>query len=311
MFVSTVIPTIGRPSLDRAVESVLSQELTDEYEVIVVNDSGLPLRPARWQSSPQVRIVTTVRHERSVARNTGAAIAFGKYLHFLDDDDWLLPGAFSALKRLADTTNGAWLYGGSQLVDRQGNKLIELHHDMSGNCALQVMAGEWIPLQSSLFDADLFFRLGGFDPLIPGAEDIDWTRRVALKTDIAGMHELVACIGMGTEGSSTDYARSRQLIRPNREFVLNQPGTFARLRAGATTAYWSGRLSRIYLTSVLWNLKQRKATTALSRSVHAVISLFAAGPDVFTPDFWAALTQPYRNDTFQRGFREAGLSMTT
>jgi glycosyltransferase involved in cell wall biosynthesis len=254
--------------------------------------------------------VSTVRRERSVARNSGAAVATGRYLHFLDDDDWLLPGALSALKRLADTTGELWLYGASQLVDRQGNKLIELHHDIKGNCALQVMAGEWIPLQSSLFDAGLFFRLGGFDPLIPGAEDIDWTRRIALTAHVAGTHELVACIGMGVEGSSTDYGQSRQLIRLNREFVLDQGGAFTWLRAGATTAYWSGRLLRVYLTSVLWNLRQRNVTTALSRSVYAVTSLLTAGPRVFTPDFWPALTQPYRNDTFQRGFREAGLRMT-
>lgn len=310
MFVSTIIPTIGRPSLDRAVESVLSQELSDEIEVIVVNDSGLPLSTADWQRSPKVRIVTTSRRERSVARNIGAAIATGRYLHFLDDDDWLLPGALSGLKRLADSTNGLWLYGGSHLVDRQGNKLIELHHDMTGNCALQVMAGEWIPLQSSLFDAGLFFKLGGFNLLIPGVEDIDWTRRIALTIDVAGTRELVACIGMGTEGSSTDYG-SRELIRTEREFVLDQSGAFTRLHVGANTAYWSGRLLRIYLTSALWNLKKRRVTTAVSRTAYGFVSLFTAGLGVFKPDFWSALIQLYRNDTFQRGFDAVGRSMAT
>lgn len=207
-----------------------------------------------------------------------------------------------ATRKLADETNGLWLYGGSQLVDRQGNKLIELHHDMTGNCALQVIAGEWIPLQSSLFEAKLFFSLGGFDPLIPGAEDIDWTRRVALKTDIAGTRELIACVGMGTEGSSTDYIRSRHLIRPTREPLLDQQGTFTRLRAGVTTAYWAGRLARIYLTSALWNFREYRMATAASRIVHGLACVLISGPKTLEPDFWAALTKPYRNDTFQRGF---------
>lgn len=307
MFVSTIIPTICRPSLDRAAQSVLDQECSESFEVIVVNDSGKSLPPAGWQGSHQVKIVNTNRRERGVARNTGAALATGKYLHFLDDDDWLLPGAFRALKSLADASQSLWLYGGSQLVDRSGSKLIELHHDMAGNCALQVLAGEWIPLQSSLFEAGLFFALGGFDPLIPGAEDIDLTRRVALKTDVAGTREMVACIGMGTEGSTTDYVRSRELIRPNREIVLDQPGAFTRLRAGTTTAYWSGRLSRIYLTSVLWNLKQGRIAAATSRFLYGLGSLCLAGARVCTSDFWLALAHPYRNDTFQRGFRAAGL----
>ena len=44
MFCSTIIPTIGRPSLSRAVCSVLDQEFShDDFEVIVVSDSRKPL----------------------------------------------------------------------------------------------------------------------------------------------------------------------------------------------------------------------------------------------------------------------------
>ena len=97
MFSSTIIPTISRPTLSRAVCSVLSQDFTSaDFEVIVVNDSGQPLPDAAWQYSERVRIIETNRRERCVARNTGAAIARGNYLHFLDDDDWLLPDALEA-----------------------------------------------------------------------------------------------------------------------------------------------------------------------------------------------------------------------
>jgi glycosyltransferase involved in cell wall biosynthesis len=45
MLFSTIIPTVGRPELSRAVESVLKQDFqTDQSEVIVVNDSGAPCR---------------------------------------------------------------------------------------------------------------------------------------------------------------------------------------------------------------------------------------------------------------------------
>jgi len=44
MFCSTIIPTIGRATLARAVQSVLEQDFTAaDYEVIIVNDSGKPL----------------------------------------------------------------------------------------------------------------------------------------------------------------------------------------------------------------------------------------------------------------------------
>ena len=83
MFCSTIIPTVNRPTLSRAVHSVLNQEFDrDDFEVIVVNDSGKQLPDAEWQKSDQVRVINTNRCKLSVARNTGAAIAKGRYLHF-------------------------------------------------------------------------------------------------------------------------------------------------------------------------------------------------------------------------------------
>ncbi|MGH2524992.1 MAG: glycosyltransferase family A protein, partial [Anaerolineales bacterium] len=100
MFCSVVIPTIGRATLGRSVQSVLAQDCgAAGFEVIVVNDSGRPLPEAAWQRADGVRLITTNRRERSVARNTGAALAKGDYLCFLDDDDWLLPGALEAFRR--------------------------------------------------------------------------------------------------------------------------------------------------------------------------------------------------------------------
>ena len=91
--ISTIIPTIGRATLSRAVESVIDQQpFGADAEIIVVNDSGQPLPKMSWMEAPNLQIIDTNHRERSVARNTGAAIARGKYLHFLDDDVlWRLP----------------------------------------------------------------------------------------------------------------------------------------------------------------------------------------------------------------------------
>ncbi|MDH7603026.1 MAG: glycosyltransferase family A protein, partial [Armatimonadota bacterium] len=103
MLVSCVIPTVRRERLlAEAVESVLSQRVTGvETEVVVVNDAGEPLCPADWQNDSRVMVVNTYRTERSVARNTGAALSRGDYLHFLDDDDVILPGAYEAFSESA------------------------------------------------------------------------------------------------------------------------------------------------------------------------------------------------------------------
>ena len=304
MFCSTIIPTVGRPSLSRAVQSVLDQTLEgDDFEVIVVNDSGEALPAADWQRSDRVKTITTHHRERSVARNTGAAIAQGRFLHFLDDDDLLLPGALSCLRELSRTSDAAWLYGGSQLVDRQDKPLIQLHHGLNGNCFVQVMAGEWIPLQASIIRADAFFSIGGFNPRVVSAEDIDLCRRFALRGDLAYAPAVVVNIGMGTENSTTDYRCSAKLSRWAREGALDAPGAFARMRASAYSSAWSGRIVRIYLTSVIWNLQHRRLFSATSRAVYGFAGFCLAGSRLLSKSFWTALATRYDSQTFIREYQ--------
>src|SRR5215510_5058336 len=134
LFSSSIIPTIGRDTLSRAVCSVLDQQFDRaEFEVIVVNDSGRPLPKADWQCCERVQIVNTNRRERSVARNTGSALARGEYLHFLDDDDVLLPGALEAFHRFAHEHGADWLYGSYQTLDNSGRILEVIRPRIVGN----------------------------------------------------------------------------------------------------------------------------------------------------------------------------------
>ena len=304
MFSSTIIPSVGRNTLARAVNSILSQQFDkDDFEVIVVNDSGGMLRRQDWQSSNRVQIINTNRRERSVARNTGAAIARGKYLHFLDDDDWLLPDALRNIWHLSENRQAAWFYGGSQLVERTGRKLIQLHHEIQGNCFLQAMAGEWIPLQSSLIDARLFHRLGGFSSLITGPEDIDLFRRICLYGSVAGTSSLIATIERGDEGSTTPYSQHPAYSRLAREQILDDPLTFHRLKESATSGYWLGRMLRIYFTSAIWNLQHKRFANAASRLTSGLEVIGLSHFRISSVDFWNALLKPYHSPTFTRGFK--------
>ena len=304
MFSSTIIPTVGRVTLARAVNSVLSQTFDKgDFEVIVVNDSGKPLPWQDWQSSDQVQIINTHRRERSVARNAGAAIARGEYLHFLDDDDWLFPDALCHFWQLSQNKEAVWYYGSSQLIERNGSKLIQLQHGIQGNCFLQAMAGEWIPLQSSLIKAKLFHRLGGFSALITGPEDIDLFRRICLYGNVAETSTLIATIERGDAGSTTNYNQHSELSRLAREQILDDPIAFHRMKESATSGYWLGRMLRIYFTSTIWNLQQKRLAIAASRLASGLAVMVLSHFRITSVDFWKAFLRPYQSPTFARGIR--------
>ena len=293
MFSSTIIPTINRPTLARAVGSVLSQNLeAADFEVIVVNDSGQPLPDMEWQHCPRVHVIDTNRRERSVARNTGASIANGKYFHFLDDDDLLLPNSLQALWNLCqEHRDAAWLYGSYQTVDDSGNLIEEFHPAIQGNIFAHLVSGEAIPLQASLLHKEYFFAAGTFDPLIAGVEDRDLGRRIALRGSVAYMPVVVAKIRIGEQGSTTQWKFLAEDDRWGREKALGLHGAFARLRSSTASAYWRGRVSRAYVASAVWNSKRWQMLTAANR---VTAGLALAGWHTLSPDFWNGLRTKVR-----------------
>jgi glycosyltransferase involved in cell wall biosynthesis len=302
MLISTIIPTIGRQTLSRAVCSVLDQGFYhDDFEVIVVNDSGKEMHDEEWQRSGQVRVIHTNRHNRSVARNTGAAIANGRYLHFLDDDDWIFPGAFESFWEATNNGSAAWYHGGFSLVDNSGDKIVDIFPDEANNCFIQLVSWEWLPLQASIVDADAFFKVGGFamlESLKGGFEDIDLTRQIALYYDFMNIPKLVACIRAGDLGSTTNYMDMFIQNRQSRGKALGMPGAFPRLVSSAKNIksrndYWYGKISYYYLGSAVKNIREKRLFTAVSRVLHALANLFLAGSCVLKSDFWHGLTKPH------------------
>ena len=289
VFFSYIIPTIGRPSLEIAAQSVLSQQLSQaDFEVVIVNDSGRPLPKADWHDFPSVKLINTNKSERSFARNSGAAIARGKYLAFLDDDDWILPGALENFWHLANQhPNAAWLYGGIRIVDEQNRVLAEINSGLNGNCFAQIMGGAWAPIQASMVRARAFFDVGGFSPFICGTEDEDLCRRIAYYGDLANTPETVACLYRGQSWTtSTNYLRAPEDTKFSRDLILSEPGALNRLLQSVDSSYWFGRILKIYLSTIPWNIKKKRFFKVLSRLFYTLAAFGMSLKHVFSTDDW-------------------------
>ncbi len=297
MFCSIIIPTVGRPSLNNSVHSALEQNFpNEEYEIIVVNDTGSLLPISQWQSSNRVQIITTQKRERCFARNVGAAIAKGEYLCFLDDDDWLLPETLNEFRELAQKEpNASWLYGGVRFIGEDGKILGFLNQGKSGNCFVEVMTETWIPIQASFVKVDVFFAVGGFDPAFVVTQDLDLLRRVALKHDLANTPADVACIQRGPKRESvTKYSIGWYFIALGRDRLLGEKDALSRLLDSAgNSARMRGFVLRNYIVATLFNVRQRAWSRAISRLLFGFFSFAKSLKYVFSIDYWYAVRQTY------------------
>ena len=287
---SIIIPTIGRASLERAVRSVLEDghDATD-CEIIVVNDSGKPLAQQAWLIDHGIRVITTSRSGVCMACNAGAAIARGKYLKFLHDDDYLLTGGLAKLLEVAENSGCVWAIGGSRVVDELGRVLAE-HGDrvIPGNSFALWIADEVVHIDECLISRQAFIQVGGFDPAIKIAEDRDLECRLALHYEVAGTDRVVACIRVaGSDGSAFDFANIAHYWRLIRERAFDAPDALCRVQDSVETdVVLRGRVCRSYLNSGVLNLRSGKVWLAGSRFT---CSLRLMGWHCLTKQFWLGL----------------------
>jgi len=289
MLCSTVIPTVNRPSFERAVKSALEQDLDPEqHEIIVVNDSGEPLPDYDWLKSPQIKIVNTNRCERSIAQTMGAAVGKGKYVKVLQDDDYLLPGGLKALIDLAESTDCYWAYGAANRVDNDNVFMSVNQPEVNGNLFAHSAVGDAFHLSASLIRRDIFFQVGGFDPTINTSEDIDLQWKVARLGEIRGTLEIVAGIRVGVwGGTTTNWSKKTKDTRIVRERALNSAGAFTKMwNSVGGDINLRGRCCRAYLISGILNLAEFKFALALSRFI---FGLLMANIFVFWPSFLRGL----------------------
>jgi glycosyltransferase involved in cell wall biosynthesis len=121
---SVIIPTCKRPQfLPRSITSALVSAPEGDAEVIVVpNGADRSWKAVAQQFADDARVqwhpIPTAH--ANIARNAGLALARGKYVRFLDDDDFLLEGAHAQCLLLDASTHDA-SQGGIDLVDQNGN----------------------------------------------------------------------------------------------------------------------------------------------------------------------------------------------
>ena len=95
VWLSFIVPLYNsEPYMRRCIESLLTQKTSFDYEIILVNDGSVDstelIMEEYREKYPKIIILLNQENQGiSAARNAGLNVAKGKYVSFVDHDDWI------------------------------------------------------------------------------------------------------------------------------------------------------------------------------------------------------------------------------
>lgn len=109
--------------LRKCVDSILAQTFTD-YELILVDDGspdGCPQICDEYQTQDaRIQVIHKKNGGLSDARNAALDIAVGKYITFVDSDDWITPDALASMRESLIRTDSDMAIGNMINVSEDG-----------------------------------------------------------------------------------------------------------------------------------------------------------------------------------------------
>lgn len=123
--ISVIVPVYKvEKYLNKCVDSILTQSFTD-FELILVDD-GSPdncgmICDEYAKKYPRVKVIHKENGGLSDARNAGLDQMQGKYVFFVDSDDWISSDALETMRSAALRTKAKVVTGNMCYVDEDGN----------------------------------------------------------------------------------------------------------------------------------------------------------------------------------------------
>ena len=191
MKVSVIIPCYNCETyINETIQSVLAQD-TNDVEIICIDngstDNTLNLLKELQENVPNLIIDTEKQAGASYARTKGISIARGKYIQFLDSDDIILPGKFSAQINHIEKHHLDWVISDRSIVNENLDIVLSEHtyaHFMESPLAVAI--SEVITSGNPLYTRDIVTKVGGYTPQLKVAQDWDFHIKLILNNSRFG-----------------------------------------------------------------------------------------------------------------------------
>ena len=181
--VSVIIPAYnGDRYIRDAIASVFAQSYTD-YELIIVDDGSTDETAQIIKNyGDRINYISQSNQGVAQARNTGLAAAQGKYIAFLDQDDFFYPNKLSRQVKLMEQNPRLGMIGsGWDIVNAQGEAIdIVRPWDESRELNIKdIIIWKPVFLGAMLFSHAWLKQTNGFDANLEQTPDVDLVLRLS------------------------------------------------------------------------------------------------------------------------------------
>jgi len=230
--VSVVMPCYNAAAyLEQAVGSVLGQTLAD-LELIVVDDGSRDASPeilARLaQEDDRLRLLHQDNRGPYPARNLGLRHARGKYVAFLDADDWWDRTFLEKMHRALSESGADLAYCGWQnvgLEGKRGDPYVPPDYELEDKAERFLKAAAPWPIHAALTRREVIDEVGGFNVTLPTCMDYDLWLRIAVTRPIQRVPEVLAYYRHHRKGQITDsqWRQAKNVWLVKRNFIQTHP----------------------------------------------------------------------------------------
>jgi len=248
--VSIIITTYNHANyLSKAIQSALNQTY-QSCEVIVIDDGSTDNTKEVIENFPDVVYFYQSNKGLAIARNTGLNLSKGKFILFLDADDWLYPRAIEInLKYLLKNDKLAFVSGNHFKVFINDNSILSYNVQVKEDHYLHFLKGNYVGMHATVMYNKKILKDFSFDQSLRTCEDYDMYLKIACIHPVLHHSELIAAYRLHSFNMSINYKQmlkdaltvlNRQLpaIKSYRELKYYKEGRRRWIDTYTKALYW-------------------------------------------------------------------------
>ena len=211
IYFSIIVPCYNSVKfIKKTLDSIIMQDLND-YEVIIVDDGSDDNLNDVLYNYRNLIIMKVLRQDNkgpAAARNSGISISRGKYIAFLDADDYWESNKLSKCKIYLEKTKSQVIYHNEYEAGGKDNVLLKLFRVQYNNFYDLFFRGNAISTSTVIIERTIFDKIGYFneDKSFIGIEDYDmWLRILIANIKINYMSDYLSTCVTHSENISKYY----------------------------------------------------------------------------------------------------------